>query len=127
MHLIEWLLSDNAVAAEVRRRQQVLVMPVNNPDSFFVTDRFGNANGIDPYTGSGHWDIEGPRFTDPDKAPEVMAVLRVVDRFKPDVHVDLHGTRPASRSAIGRGLPTPSRISRSKCPPTSPPRMICSR
>src|SRR5204862_290503 len=49
----EWLLSDEPLAAETRRRQVVLVMPVVNPLAMFYTDRFRNEQGVDPYTGSG--------------------------------------------------------------------------
>ncbi len=94
MHLAEWLLGDSPEAAEVRRRQIVLLMPIVNPYAYFVTDRFGNAAGIDPYTGGGpkNWDMSTLEFKALDKAPEVAAFLSVVDRYRPEAHIDLHGT-----------------------------------
>ncbi|NUQ60963.1 MAG: hypothetical protein HUU20_00635 [Pirellulales bacterium] len=93
MHLVEWLLGDSPEAAETRRKQIVLVMPVPNPESYFETDRFGNANGIDPYTGGGaaNWDLATLTYKLLDKAPEIKAFLEVVDRYQPEVIADLHG------------------------------------
>ncbi|MBP86592.1 MAG: hypothetical protein CMJ64_07750 [Planctomycetaceae bacterium] len=94
LHLTEWLLGDSQEARQTLRKQVLLVMPINHPEAFFRTDRFGNAAKIDPYTGGGpqHWDLEKLQYKSADKAPEVKAVLEVVDRWKPDVHVDVHGT-----------------------------------
>ena len=94
MHLAEWLLGDSPEAAETRRRQIVLLMPIVDPYAFFVTDRFGNTNGINAYTGgaSQNWDMATLTFKVPDKAPEVAAFLSVVDRYRPEAHIDLHGT-----------------------------------
>ena len=94
LHLMEWLLGDSEESRETLRKQVLLVMPINHPDAFFHTDRFGNAAKIDPYTGGGpqHWDLEKLKYKSADKAPEVKAVLEVVDRWRPDVHADVHGT-----------------------------------
>ena len=94
LHLVEWLLGDSPEAAETRRRQVVLLMPIVNPYAFFVTDRFGNAAGIDPYTGGGsqNWDMETLTFKALDKAPEIAAFLSIIDRYRPEAHIDLHGT-----------------------------------
>ncbi len=93
MHLVEWLLGDSPQATETRRKQIVLVMPVVNPESYFQTDRFGNSNGIDPYTGGGanNWNLATLEYKLLDKAPEIEAFLRVVDRYQPEVIADLHG------------------------------------
>lgn len=93
LHLAEWLLGDDPPAAEIRRRQIVLLMPIINPYAFFVTDRFGNSQGIDPYTaGAGQfWDLKTLTFTAGDKCPEVKAFLDVVDQYRPEVHADVHG------------------------------------
>ena len=93
MCLTEWLLGDSPEAAETRRKQVVLVMPVINPESYFETDRFGNANGIDPYTGGGadKWDLATMTYKTLDKTPEIRAFLTVVDRYQPEVIADLHG------------------------------------
>jgi hypothetical protein len=92
MHLAEWLMSDDPRAAETRRRQVVALMPIVNPESFFQTDRFGNAHGIDPYTGrGGQWNLDALTFEPLEKAPELAAFLQAVDRFRPEVVVDMHG------------------------------------
>jgi len=93
LHLAEWLLGDTPDAAETRRKQIILLMPIVNPYAFFVTDRFGNAHGIDPYTGGGpkNWDLKTMTYKAINKSPEIRAFLSVVDRYKPEVHVDLHG------------------------------------
>jgi hypothetical protein len=93
MHLVEWLLGDSPEAVQTRQRQIVLVMPVITPEALFETDRFGNANGIDPYSGMPHaWDLEKMTYPALDKAPEIAAILAVIDRYQPDVILDLHGT-----------------------------------
>ena len=93
-HLIEWLVSDNAMAVGTRKKQVVKVMPILNPHGYFVTDRFGNEQKFDPYTGGGTnaWDIENLKLKEPEKAPELMAFLKLVDEFQPEAHLDLHGT-----------------------------------
>ncbi len=93
-HLIEWLVSDDPLAVETRQKQEVRIMPILNPHGYFVTDRFGNEQKFDPYTGGGTnaWDIENLKLKEPDKAPELMAFLKVVDEFQPEAHLDLHGT-----------------------------------
>ena len=94
LHFVEWLLGDTEQARETRRKQIVLVMPINHPEAFFRTDRFLNAAKIDPYTGGGpaHWDLKKLEYKSRGKAPEVKAVLDVVDHWQPDVHADMHGT-----------------------------------
>ncbi|QDT90509.1 M14 family zinc carboxypeptidase [Gimesia algae] len=94
MHFIEWVLSDAPEAVATRKNQLLLIIPIINPFAYFETDRFGNSQKIDPYTGGGtaNWDLKTFEFKHPEKAPEVMAVLSVIDQFRPDVHVDVHGT-----------------------------------
>lgn len=94
LHFIEWMTSDAPAAREIRQKQILIIMPINNPQAFFQTDRFGNAANIDPYTGGGpqHWDLKTLNYLSADKAPEVKAVLDVVDQWQPEVHADLHGT-----------------------------------
>ncbi|MCA9020590.1 MAG: hypothetical protein KDA74_10635, partial [Planctomycetaceae bacterium] len=94
LHFIEWALSDDPEAVKTRENQLLLIIPIINPYAYFETDRFGNSQKIDPYTGGGtaNWDLKTFEFKLPEKAPEVMAVLSVIDQFRPDVHVDVHGT-----------------------------------
>ncbi len=94
--LTEWLLGDDPLAVETRRRQIVLVMPIVNPLAMFHTDRFRNEHGVDPYTGLApdgkRWDVKALALRKPEEAPELAAVLSVIDEYKPEVHADLHGT-----------------------------------
>lgn len=94
--LIDWLVSDDPLAQETRQKQIILVMPVVNPLAMFYTDRFRNEHGVDPYSGLGPvgkvWDVKALSLITPEKAPELVAVLSVVDQYRPEVHADLHGT-----------------------------------
>lgn len=93
LHAAEWLLGDSPEAAEVRRKQIVLLMPIVNPYAFFVSDRFGNSQGIDPYTGAqgNMFDPKTLQLVSPEKTPELQAVVSVVDQYRPEVHADMHG------------------------------------
>lgn len=92
----EWLLSDDPLAVETRRRQIVLLMPIVNPFAYFHSDRFRNEHGVDPYSGLGPvgkiWDVKNLSLLTPERAPELVAVLSVMDEYQPEVHADLHGT-----------------------------------
>ena len=94
LHLAEWLLSDDREAAEMRRRQILLIMPIVDPYAFFVGYRSRNSAGIRSYQGGGveGWNLETLTHRQLDQAPEIKAFLRVVDRYQPDAYVDLHGT-----------------------------------
>jgi len=96
MALAEWCLSDDPLAVETRQKQIVLIMPCVNPLAMFYTDRFRNEHGVDPYTGAGRigklWDVKSLTLTKPEDAPELAAVLSVIDEYRPEVHADLHGT-----------------------------------
>ncbi len=96
MAFVEWMLSDDPLTVETRRRQIILVMPVVNPLSLFHTDRWRNEHGVDPYAGLGLkgkvWDVKTLTVRNPENAPELMAVLSVVDEFQPEIHADFHGT-----------------------------------
>ncbi len=93
LHLAEWLLGDSDEAAETRRRQVLLLMPIVNPYAFFVSDRFGTSQGMNPYGGGDrNWDLENLSFKQLEEVPEIRAVFSVVDRYRPEVHADVHGT-----------------------------------
>lgn len=107
LKLVEYLLGDSPEARETRRKQIVLVMPICNPYAFFVTDHgWGNKAGIqlyDPPTSA--WNLSDPRnirLADVAKTPELAAVLGVIDEYRPDTHLDLHGTglQAFSREAL---------------------------
>jgi hypothetical protein len=77
--------SGDPLAREILRRQVVVCMPLVNPDGY-VAGRFANSLGKDPYSG---WTVEGP--LDPEQNPEAVAVLRMMERYQPEVHADVHG------------------------------------
>lgn len=89
MAVIEWLLSGDVLAREVRKGQSIIAMPVVNPDSYVdhaKTSGLANSLGRDPYTG---WTVNGPE--DPERCPEAVAVQRMMDEHEAEVHADLHG------------------------------------
>ena len=98
LKLAEWLLSDDQEAAEIRKKQLVLLMPIVNPYAFFISDSFGNSNNICPYHQNwktSDWnldDVENITYKNIDKSPEMKAFFDVVDQYKPEVNLDLHGT-----------------------------------
>ena len=94
LHLAEWLLGDSSEAAEIRRKQVVLLMPICNPYGFFVKEAAGNSQQIDPYSAARGklWDMTTLKFTQPEKCPEIMALVSVIDEYRPEVHLDSHGT-----------------------------------
>jgi hypothetical protein len=96
LKLVEHLLGDSPEARETRRKQIVLVLPICNPYSFFITEEWGNQAGIQLYDPpKSAWNLTDPRnirLADPIKTPELDAVLGVIDEYRPDTHLDLHGT-----------------------------------
>lgn len=93
LHLIEWLMGDSPLAVETRRKQIVLVMPIMNPHGFFVSETWGNAEGIDVYDAPQKWwDLEQIALKHPEKMPELAAFCSVIDEYQPEMHFDLHGT-----------------------------------
>ncbi|MES2697008.1 MAG: M14 family zinc carboxypeptidase [Verrucomicrobiota bacterium] len=93
LHLVEWLLGDSALAKETRRKQVVLLMPIINPYAFFVTERFGNKEGVDVYDPQlKWWDLKTLKLTAPEKTPEIAAFISVMDEYQPEMLMDLHGT-----------------------------------
>lgn len=93
LKLIEWLLGESAEARETLRKQVVLVVPIANPYAFFGTDRFGNKEKIDLYDSQlSYWDLPKLKLTVPKRTPELTAFLGIMDEYKPEMHMDLHGT-----------------------------------
>jgi hypothetical protein len=93
MSFAEWLLGSSREAAETRRKQVVLLMPVVNPWGYETVESPFNSQGGDPYSGQRGkaWDLAALALKEPAKAPETVALLSVFDEFKPDVQWDMHG------------------------------------
>jgi len=83
--LMEWLVSDDPAAREVRRRQIVVCLPLVNPDGYVLGTHLTPSGG-NPYGG---WSPDGP--LDPDTTPESVAVQQMMDLYQPEVHADIHG------------------------------------
>jgi hypothetical protein len=93
LHLIERLLDDTEFSREMRRKQIVLLVPIANPYAFFTTDRFTNKQKIDLYDPQiSYWDLPKLKLAAPERTPELAAFLGIVDEYRPEVHLDLHGT-----------------------------------
>lgn len=78
--IIEWLLSDDAGAREILRRQIVVCLPLPDPDRYV-------AGHVSPLYGA--WTLDGP--LNPERSPEAMVVKTVMDQYQPEVHADIHG------------------------------------
>jgi hypothetical protein len=100
------LIGDDPLAAEIRRRQIVLLMPCNNPDGL------AGDGGSDVYM---CWSFDG--VVDPDKHPEAVALQGVIDQYKPEVHADVHGVWFAEQTMWeSTGISWASGLSRSFLP-----------
>ena len=93
--LIEWLLTKEA--KEVRRTQQIIIVPSANPDGAFYNTRYNRSN-ID--LGWDYFLKTGP------KAPETKAIAALADRYQPDVVVDVHGLAGGTVNEMVNTVPT---------------------
>ena len=100
LKFIEYLIGNSSDAVETIQKHIVLIMPVVNPYGYRKTIPV-NPAGINIYTGNrgAEWDIAGLKLKNPEKVPELAAYISVMNEFKPEVHIDLHGF---SRSYNGR-------------------------
>ncbi len=81
LRLIKWLVSDDPAAAEIRRRQVVLVVPYTNPDG---VARDGHKDPL--YL---CWDPDG--VVNPKAHPEAVVLQSIMDEYRPDIFIDYHG------------------------------------
>lgn len=95
LHLVKWLIGDSPLAKETRKKQIVLAVPVCTPDAY--TDvRRPKRNSGEGHPNHGYWSWKGVLC--PGKNPEALAIAKIMERFKPDVHVDMHGLREKDAS-----------------------------
>ena len=87
LHVIKYLIGDSPTAAEIRRRQVVLVMPCNDPDGYHRGSKARDVYGC--------WDWNG--VTDPENHPEAVILQRVIEEHQPEVLVDVHGISHAEQ------------------------------
>ncbi|WP_459867657.1 M14 family zinc carboxypeptidase [Halomonas shantousis] len=94
--LLETLSRDSDSARALRENVTVVVMPRVNPDGWARWQRQAAGMGvvIDPRRNSAHMDLnrsyDPEKRPDPAKIPEAMAVLGVVDAYRPDLFLDYH-------------------------------------
>ena len=86
LELVDWLLSGHPLARRILARQQVVCVPIVNPDGY-VAGSFHNAHDLDPYN---NWTLDGP--VQPEKHPEASVIQRLMDELQPEVHGDMHGS-----------------------------------
>ncbi|MBN2456248.1 MAG: hypothetical protein JXB29_06920, partial [Sedimentisphaerales bacterium] len=88
LHLSQWLLSNDAFAKETRQKQIVLLMPIPAPATYEKPGKYCRLYD----SGRGRWwDLETLTLKEPEKHPEIKAYVKVVDKYKPEVHADFHG------------------------------------
>ena len=88
LHFLKWLIGDSELARETRLKQIVIVMPAGAPDTYT------GVRGPDKEQGEGnphaeYWSWSGT--LQPERNPEAVALIDMMKRYLPDVHVDLHG------------------------------------
>lgn len=90
----EWLMGGDELAEESLRKNIVLMMPVCNPDGFFLRESNMNSKNFDPYAASrgNRIDLNTLQPKEPSIAPEHLAYQSVADEYLPDFHLDVHGT-----------------------------------
>jgi len=84
LYTMKWLLGDDPLAVETRRRQHVLFMPVGHPDAYTnITygPRDYAANAI-------AWD----GTVDANKYPEGYMFAKVLKKYQPEVLLNVHST-----------------------------------
>ncbi len=86
--VMDWLLSSDPLACEVMRRQQIVCMPIVNPDGYVESNLDPDQRSRNAILYSG-WDMTG--VLHPDCAPEATALQRIIDRYQPDLYADVHG------------------------------------
>ena len=90
----EWLTGDSALAVESRKKNVVLLMPIVNPEGYFLFEHWGNCRKMDIYAlGRGNRiNLDTQELKNPENGPEVLAYRGVADQYHPDMHIDVHGT-----------------------------------
>ncbi|MBE5752405.1 MAG: hypothetical protein E7357_08350 [Clostridiales bacterium] len=84
-----YLLSGDAQAQEILRKQKIILLPCANMFSYAKQDaayQFKNEAGIDEYAAFND-DLE----VDAEKAPAAYALKQLIDKFRPELLIDAHG------------------------------------
>ena len=109
MAFLDWLMSDDPLAKESLKKNILIVTPNNNPEGYFLDEAPWNSRRIDPYSmGRGNrMNLKDLSILKPEDGPEYIAYCKLVDKYKPDFHMDIHGTAmhyngQIQRASIGR-------------------------
>ncbi|MBM4044845.1 MAG: hypothetical protein FJ279_07015 [Planctomycetes bacterium] len=87
----EWLISEDALARKIRSRQVCVMAPVPNPWGY-VKGIGANKFGHDT---AWKWSPQGA--VEPEQNPEGVLIQGLMDRLKPEVALDSHGTTLAGQ------------------------------
>lgn len=85
-----WLLSDDPLAIETRKKQHIIFIP--SPRPYYHT-----TGGMVPESLYDHWSFSG--VTNPETNIESAAIQKLLDTWKPDVFIDISG-RVGHREAM---------------------------
>lgn len=95
LHLTRWLISDDPAAAKIRKNVITLVMPCLNPDGYVHMTADSPKSRTACHTnnqGKNLWQAyKWDRLSDPQSTPELVALLKVTDKYQPDASLDVHG------------------------------------
>lgn len=98
LRFMRWLIGEDAAAAEIRRRQIVLVVPYMDPD-FIARGDFAESRpmyGGWAAPGIRLWSVDG--VAQPERHPEAAAVQGIMDEYQPELHIDFHGFNDPGRT-----------------------------
>lgn len=114
LHTMKWLLGDSPEARGIRARQVVLIVPYCDPDR--VADgslrQTRQVYGGWAAKGVRLWSIDGAAL--PDEHPEARALQGVMDQYRPDLYIDVHGVKHEHRTMWdSTGVSWGSAVSRS--------------
>jgi hypothetical protein len=91
LRFMKWLISEDPEAAEIRRRQIVLVVPYTDPDYIARGDHRESRPIYGGWAAPGMrlWSVNG--VARPERHPEAAAVQGIMDEYQPELHIDYHG------------------------------------
>ena len=91
LRLAKWLIGDDPKAAEIRRKQIVLIVPYTDPDGIAS----GKRERLREIYG-GIWSAAGVH--EPEKHPEAAVLQGIMDEYRPDLFIDFHGLNYAEQT-----------------------------
>ncbi len=94
MEFLKIMAGNSDLAKTSLKKNIILVMPMVNPEGFFLDEALWNSRRFDPYSiGRGNRvDLKTLAPKVPEDGPEYIAFQRIADKYKPDFHMDVHGT-----------------------------------